>query len=377
MSKYDVSFDAMRHYYRGRVFEATGELDIAIEEYKKAIEYGADYADVHNSLGKALAKKGFLEEARMEFEKALRLNPRYFEAQKNLNELLTKISILSKENKTISSQMPVDNLQIVKSHEAEIQHLQSLGFKLNFQIKNFLFIFGGIFVVSVGVLFFYKNFISKEKIPIPKIYDTTLETISSINKIDNKLVLSSWSSQEVAFYKMKGDFLLLVTSFKFAKDNIVPTSVCFISNFLYILDGWNKKIYKYAIIKNKNILLKVLDLSQIEPICIVAYRGNILVFNNKAKEVILYDKDLNRIVEKFSYLIKNTIYASSYKNKIWILDNDYNLYMLKGLKEISNSFKLSFLANKNISSFYIDNKFLWFSEEGSSQILNYDKTIIE
>jgi tetratricopeptide (TPR) repeat protein len=101
MSREGLSTEAIRHYYRGRVFEATGELDIAIEEYRKAIELGADYADVHNSLGRVLAKKGFLEEARIEFEKALRLNPRYLEAQRNLNELLTKLS-LRKEYKELT-----------------------------------------------------------------------------------------------------------------------------------------------------------------------------------------------------------------------------------------------------------------------------------
>lgn len=375
MSKYDVSLDAMRHYYRGRVFEATGELDIAIEEYKKAIEYGADYADVHNSLGRALAKKGFLEEARIEFEKALRLNPRYLEAQRNLNELLTKISILSKEKFNTQQTIKEESITVFPQPEKEIkpQSQKLVGFKIPLKISL-------LFGISILILFFAllcKKFVLREKLPIQKFYETTLETISSINAIDNKLVLSSWSSQEVAFYKIKGDFLFMITSFKLSRDNIIPTSICFVSNYLYILDAWNKKIYKYVIVKGKNILLKVVNLSQTEPICIVAYKNNILVFDNKDKQIVVYDKDLNKVIEKFPYLVKDIIYASSYKDKIWILDKNYTLYKLKGYKEIVNSYKLDFLANRVISSFFIDKNSLWLSEEGNSHLINYNRSIIE
>lgn len=373
MSKNDVSVEAMRHYYRGRVFEATGELDIAIEEYKKAIEYGADYADVHNSLGRVLAKKGFLEEARIEFETALRLNPRYLEAQKNLNELLTKISILSKEKEVFPTRM--ETSQISTSALSGFSKGETIKFKSYFWIKNLIIAIS----VFVGVIILYsllENYIVKQKIPIQRVYDTTLETISSINVANSKLILSSWSSQEITFYKVKEDSLLITNSFRLAKDNVVPNSICFLSNYLYVLDSWNKKIYKYTIIKNKNILTKVVDISNTEPICILSFKDYIIIFDNKEKQKIVYNKHLNKIIEKSPYLVKNVICASSYKNKIWILDKNNVLYQLKGYKEIINSYKLDFLFNKNISCFCIDNKYLWVAEEGNSQIFSYDKKII-
>lgn len=376
MSKNDISMDAMRHYYRGRVFEATGELEIAIEEYKKAIEYGADYADVHNSLGRVLAKKGFLEEARIEFETALRLNPKYLEAQKNLNELLAKISMLSKEKEMTVEKARLEEVKIPTAKQVEPSKTK-IKLKISVNFKNLLFMLAAFIVFSTISLFIFKKFIIKEKAPILRSYDTSLETISSINMLGDKLVLSSWSSQEVAFYKLKEESIFMIRSFKFAKDNIVPNSVCFLSNYLYILDSWNKKIYRYIIDKNRNILIKTIDISDTDPICILSFKDCIIVFDNKGKQSIVYNKELSKIVEKVPYLVKDIIYASSYKNEIWILDKNYRLYQLRGYKEIVNSYKLDILVNKNISSFYVNNKNLWFAEEGNSQLFSYDKKIIE
>ncbi len=376
MSREGLSTEAIRHYYRGRVFEATGELDIAIEEYKKAIELGADYADVHNSLGKALAKKGFFEEARIEFEKALRLNPRYLEAQRNLNELLIKLSLRKDNEQVHAASTLISSLQpsvaVVQSSEESEQKLYRQKI-----IKSVLLYVGTLIIIIPLAILCYKNFVRQQKVPIQKIYTTKLETISSINKFNNKLVLSSWLSQEIVFYKIDKETLSILSTYKVDKENIVPTSVCLIDETLYILDAWNKKLYKYLLINGKPTVVKVLDISDTEPLTIAVYKNYILIFDNKNSQIVVYTKELNKIVETIPYFVKDIIYVSSYKNNLWMLDSNYVLYQLKGYKEIKQSFKLSFVIGKQISAFFVDDKFLWFSLEGAPHLYCYSKDIFE
>jgi tetratricopeptide (TPR) repeat protein len=383
MAREGLSTEAIRHYYRGRVFEATGELDIAIEEYRKAIELGADYADVHNSLGRVLAKKGFLEEARIEFEKALRLNPRYLEAQRNLNELLTKLS-LRKEYKELTPTVSASPPPLQPTVSVTAQQIEESEQKLYYEklykqkiIKSILFYLGIPLIIMFVSVLFYKNFVRQQKVPIQKIYTTKLETISSINKFDNKLVLSSWLSQEIVFYKIDKETLSILSTYKVDKENIVPTSVCLIDETLYILDAWNKKLYKYLLINGKPTVVKVLDISDTEPLTIAVYKNYILIFDNKNSQIVVYTKELNKIVETIPYFVRDIIYVSSYKNNLWMLDSNYVLYQLKGYKEIKQSFKLSFVVGKQISSFFVDDKFLWFSLEGAPHLYCYSKDIFE
>ena len=376
MSREGLSTEAIRHYYRGRVFEATGELDIAIEEYKKAIELGADYADVHNSLGKALAKKGFFEEARIEFEKALRLNPRYLEAQRNLNELLIKLSLRKDNEQVHAASTLISSLQpsvaVVQSSEESEQKLYRQKI-----IKSVLLYVGSLIIIIPLAILCYKNFVRQQKVPIQKVYTTKLETISSINKFDNKLVLSSWLSQEIVFYKIDKETLSILSSYKVDKENIVPTSLCLDNETLYVLDAWNKKVYKYLMVNGKPTVIKVLDISDTEPLTIAVYKNYILIFDNKNSQIIVYTKELNKIVETIPYFVKDIIYVSSYKNELWMLDSNYVLYQLKWYKEIKQSFKLSFVIGKQISAFFVDDKFLWFSLEGAPHLYCYSKDIFE
>jgi serine/threonine-protein kinase len=73
---------------RGLALAAEGRLDLAVAEYRKAIDLQPDYAAAHNNLGTALATKGSMDEAAFEFGQALALQPDGAEAHNNLGALL-------------------------------------------------------------------------------------------------------------------------------------------------------------------------------------------------------------------------------------------------------------------------------------------------
>ncbi|MFN3550906.1 MAG: tetratricopeptide repeat protein [Endomicrobiia bacterium] len=388
MAKNDPSIEATKHYYRGLVFESVGEIDLAIEEYKKAIEYGADYADVHNTLGKALAKKGFLNEARIEFETALRLNPKYLEARKNLNELITKINLLQQkfqeskkekiltntekfyvpENISVSNEQP--KLELKEAITTQTTILEK--YKISKTILKYFLILSSILIIITLLSLGYKSIFNLQQ-QTQMVLPTQQESISAITKFKDKLALSCWVSQEILFYKKIQNKINITNIIKFDKDNIVPTSICFIGKNLFVLDGWNKKIYKFIITKTKPILVKSIDLSKINPLGISNYKNLILLLDSKERQIILYDIQLKKIDSVNIGVKKDIVGISSYKDKVWLLDKEGTFYELKNYSEIMSLYKSDFVSGKIISSFLIDEKYLWLSEEGSKELYLFPK----
>jgi uncharacterized RDD family membrane protein YckC len=82
---------AADHLQRGLAYEDSGRIDLAIEEYKKAIQLASDgvqSAKAWNALGVAYDDQGELELAIDAYRKALETAPDHFDARQNLAEAL-------------------------------------------------------------------------------------------------------------------------------------------------------------------------------------------------------------------------------------------------------------------------------------------------
>ena len=72
------------HNNLANVLAGRGEVDEAIEQYRKALEIKSDFAEAHNNLASALASRGELDLAIIHYQKALELKPDYTTAHNNL-----------------------------------------------------------------------------------------------------------------------------------------------------------------------------------------------------------------------------------------------------------------------------------------------------
>lgn len=89
--------NAKAHQHLGEVLflwgddlAGAGKFDQAVVRYRESLNYRPDDAELHTSLGLALAKLARMNEAKSEFEMALRINPRFQPAQQALAAIQTK-----------------------------------------------------------------------------------------------------------------------------------------------------------------------------------------------------------------------------------------------------------------------------------------------
>ena len=76
------------HHLLARFEVSRGNLDRAIEHFRKSVEIEPDYPPFYNDLGNALARRGRLDEAIENYRRALALNPRLSLVQFNLGSAL-------------------------------------------------------------------------------------------------------------------------------------------------------------------------------------------------------------------------------------------------------------------------------------------------
>ena len=72
----------------GNALKRKGDLEAAINSYKKAASVNPDYAEAHKNMGHALKAKGDLQAAIKSYKQAIQINPDYDEAYNNMGNAL-------------------------------------------------------------------------------------------------------------------------------------------------------------------------------------------------------------------------------------------------------------------------------------------------
>ena len=104
------------NYNLGLTLQELGQLDAAVESYKKALAIKPDYAEVNYNLGNALNDLGQLDDAVKSYEKALAIKPDYAEAHNNLGNVLKDLGQLDDAVKSYERALAIKPDYLVPQH---------------------------------------------------------------------------------------------------------------------------------------------------------------------------------------------------------------------------------------------------------------------
>ena len=86
--------EALLHNISGVCYKATGQLEVAAQSFKRAVEIKSDFADAHYNLGLTLQELNQLDDAVKCYLKTLTIKPDYAEAYNNLGVTLKDLDQL-------------------------------------------------------------------------------------------------------------------------------------------------------------------------------------------------------------------------------------------------------------------------------------------
>ncbi|MEW6041805.1 MAG: tetratricopeptide repeat protein [Elusimicrobiota bacterium] len=362
MPRLELTHEAMRHYYRGRVFESTGEINIAIDEYKKAVELGADYADIHNSLGRAYAKKGMFKEATEEFKYALQLNPHYLDAQRNLNEMETRLAIIQRE---IAQEMPLPiPVKKVAVKSEVFPHLK-------FAVAGAAAVV--LIVLSItGIPKIIRSFSSDTRILT---FEIPSENVTAMC-LDKKgsLWVCDWLKQEVYNLKQEGNLLIVTNKFVMT---VVPAGITAGDDYLWTLDIWAKKINRH-VYNDKLTIISSYNSPGTSPGAL-CWDGKTLWSADTASKKIyrhnVNDPGLTPVVS-FNSPCERQI-GFFYDGKFFWSVDGMAMKVYKHSRDMSviKSYNLD-ITGKKMSGVLITREYVWIAFEGENKLIRYPRNTL-
>ncbi|MBU2567151.1 MAG: tetratricopeptide repeat protein [Elusimicrobia bacterium] len=361
MPRLEMTHEAMRHYYRGRVFESTGEIDISIEEYKKSVELGADYADIHNSLGRVYAKKGLFDEARQSFQKALHINPHYLEAQRNLSELETRLSVMHSAPQKDKKRDRGPEVPAEESPPGRSLWMSKTAFIL-------VGLLTGIIITGVA-LFLIPRLKVQEKIVT---FTAPSDNIIALVRDGDTMYMYDWLKQEIYNVAIREEILAVRKTYRFT--DVFPVGLAAGKSYLWSIDAWAKKINKH-IYDDKFSVLYRYDSPGKNPAAICWDGKNLWSVDGSSKKIYRHNTEdpLLAPEQEFNSPCSRPV-GFFYDGKAYLsVDGDGQVvYKHTANMETVANYRLNF-PGKKMSGIFIDRKYVWVSFEGDPTIIRYPK----
>ena len=127
--------ESLLHNISGVCRQETGELEMAVQSFERALEINPDFADAHYNLGLTLQKLNQLDAAIKSYKETLSIEPNYIKVHNNLGAIYLELGQIDNAIKSY------ENVLIIQPDNAEAHHnlgnaLNELG-KLDDAIKSY------------------------------------------------------------------------------------------------------------------------------------------------------------------------------------------------------------------------------------------------
>jgi len=103
-----ASADAESEYHRGIRARVARDWTAAVDAFRRALAFRADFADAWNELGYALRNQGRYPESLDAYHEALRLRPEFPEALEYLGEAYVKMGRIGDARRVLDRLRPLD-----------------------------------------------------------------------------------------------------------------------------------------------------------------------------------------------------------------------------------------------------------------------------
>jgi len=192
----DYPDDSLLFNIRGACYAGLGQLDIAVQSYKKALSIKPDYAKAHYNLGGALQELDKLHDSAKSYENAIALEPENAQAHNNLAIVLRELDQLEEAEASCRKAIVLD------PEYAEAHSCLSIILYANGDLNSALESIKKAYSINPK-LKIIKLLLAVLK--ARKTHKTSKVSISNIRSISNPLILNRAVEQELIakLYEMK------------------------------------------------------------------------------------------------------------------------------------------------------------------------------
>jgi tetratricopeptide (TPR) repeat protein len=127
---YASQYDKERtHYFLGLIYQNKGKLEIARNEYEKAIKINPNFADAYNNLGNLYIEMKEFENASIVLKKAIKINPNFAIPHNNLGKIYLEKGEFDKAEKAFEKAISITPNLSVAHYNLGLTYIARLEYK--------------------------------------------------------------------------------------------------------------------------------------------------------------------------------------------------------------------------------------------------------